>query len=229
MYTSFKRLSLKVSLLTLIVIATLHVFSGYVVHSVEHNLSKGELSINKDTVSAELYAFPLIKILQQIEDQCKLSYTADESVLEEKISVQFKDLLLEAALKRIFKSLNYSLFYDATGNLSGFVILGRAEFRPDITVRNNRSMSSASKNLYPIKISGTGDSMETHKIIQRTLFPPIVPERIVAAKERGYFIVKNPADSMIRKIIKIKNYSKTSHDHLTPGISSSLALCRDKP
>ncbi|MBN2033377.1 MAG: hypothetical protein JW836_08890 [Deltaproteobacteria bacterium] len=74
-------------------------------------------------ISAELNEASLISVAGDIERQSGISFKGDESLLEEKVSVFFKDLPLEQGIKRILAGLNYSLLFDSRGNVSEVMIM----------------------------------------------------------------------------------------------------------
>ena len=116
-----------------------------------------KLMIKNNIVSATLENIPLGKILQQIEEQSNVWFKADKPLLNEKVSVQFKDLSLEEGLKRILISFNYSLIFDTKRNLAGLIILGKSKPGRDI-VRGR--IISAKKESSALKKTPVRDTSE---------------------------------------------------------------------
>jgi len=83
-------------------------------------IKNGVVSVNCDNI-------PLEKILRQIEEQGNVWFKGDESLFKERVSVQFKGLSLEDALKRVLASFSYSLIFDAKGRPSGLIIVGKSK------------------------------------------------------------------------------------------------------
>jgi hypothetical protein len=83
------------------------------------------LDFQGQTLSAFLQAVPLRFILEKLEKEKGIWFKGARSLLGEEITVQFTDLSLEDAMKRILSSMNYSLVFGRDGELHGVVILGR--------------------------------------------------------------------------------------------------------
>ena len=85
-----------------------------------------DLSIEGDTLSVNLKAIPLKDILEKLEKEKGIWCRGDESVLGERISVQFTGLSLEGGMKRILASMNYSLLFDKESRLIGVIVVGKS-------------------------------------------------------------------------------------------------------
>jgi hypothetical protein len=84
-----------------------------------------DLKFNGQTMSADLKDVSLKLILEKIKSERGMWFRGSESVLAERVSVQFKDSPMQEALKRILFDINYVLFFDSNNKLVGAVILGR--------------------------------------------------------------------------------------------------------
>lgn len=76
------------------------------------------VSIQEGRISVDLQDADVLSVAKDIERQTGITFKGDESLLEEKISVSFKDLPLEQGIKRILTNLNYSLVFDSRGEVS---------------------------------------------------------------------------------------------------------------
>ena len=81
------------------------------------------VTIRDGRMSADLKEASLVGIAKDIENQAGISFKGDESLLEETVSVSFKDLPLEDGIKRILANLNYSLMFDDLGKISTVIIM----------------------------------------------------------------------------------------------------------
>jgi hypothetical protein len=92
--------------------------------------------IKDGRMSADLKEASLAGIARDIEKQSGISFKGDDSLLEEKVSVSFKDLPLEAGIKRILANVNYSLIFNSQGEVSEIKIMsegsGSAGSQPQI-------------------------------------------------------------------------------------------------
>ena len=136
-----------------------------------------KLLIKNNIVSAKLENIPLGKILRQIEEQSNVWFKGDESLLNEKVSVQFKDLSLEDGLKRILISFNYSLIFDTKRNLAGLIILGKSKPGQDMVRGRTISAKKGSSALKKAPAIGTS------KIIPYPLSPAISSSKPVDASK----------------------------------------------
>ena len=81
------------------------------------------VSIQGGRMSVDLREASLVTVARDIERQSGISFKGDESLLDETVSVAFKDLPLEQGVKRILAGLNYGLLYDSRGEISEVVIM----------------------------------------------------------------------------------------------------------
>ncbi len=96
---------------------------------------KIELDFVNQTLSATIKGAPLRTVIAEIEEEegvwFKLWLRGEDSVLDEKVSVRFKNLPVKDGLGRIFSQLNHCLVFDQDGKLSGVVLFGKPEPRRD--------------------------------------------------------------------------------------------------
>jgi hypothetical protein len=90
-----------------------------------------DLDFGKQTVSANIRGVPLRGIVERIKSETDVWFKVwikdKESLLDEPVSVQFKDIPLSKGLERIFSRLNHSLVFDNSGRLLGVILLGKPE------------------------------------------------------------------------------------------------------
>lgn len=92
---------------------------------------RGEIGLEfrGQIMSAELQGVPLRLILEKLEREKGIWWKGAELVLEETVSIRFKDLPLEEGLRRILFDFNHALLFDQDKGLVGLVIFGRKESR----------------------------------------------------------------------------------------------------
>jgi len=95
--------------------------------------------IKHSRISADLKDIPLMELFIRIQEQCNVWFKCNESLLDEKVSVRFKDLALEDGIKRILSSMNHVFIYDENGKLAGVMILGKSITGMDMA--KNRQLS----------------------------------------------------------------------------------------
>lgn len=104
---------------------------------------KGGMIIKDGRLSVEYTKVRLGDILDQLKDRDNIWFKGNESLLDEKITVQFADLSLEEGVKRILGFVNYALVYHDDGRLAGVMLFNKsnthtqekaiAEARPGLT------------------------------------------------------------------------------------------------
>jgi len=95
-----------------------------------------DLKLDGDTLSADLKGAVLGDILKDLNKDRGIWWKGDQSILEETVTVKFKDLSLENGMKRILGFLDHCLFYDNDGRLVGVFLAGK-----DGTVRETTKSS----------------------------------------------------------------------------------------
>jgi hypothetical protein len=92
-----------------------------------------ELDFSNQTLSATIKSAPLRAVIAEIKEEkgvwFKLWLKGENSVLDEKVSVRFKDLPVNEGLERILSPLNHCLVFDQHGKLLGVVLFGKPEKR----------------------------------------------------------------------------------------------------
>lgn len=83
----------------------------------------GNVTIQQGRMSVDLKEASLVSVAKDIEKQSGITFKGDDSLLEEKVSVSFKDLPLEQGIKRILATLNYSFLFDSQGEISQVMIV----------------------------------------------------------------------------------------------------------
>jgi hypothetical protein len=88
--------------------------------------NRNKLVFEGDTVSAILVEEPLKNVFEKIQKQTGVRFIAADSELDEKVSVQFEKLTVQEGLKRILRTMNYSLLFDQKNKLTGVFVFGKA-------------------------------------------------------------------------------------------------------
>lgn len=83
------------------------------------------LELRGQTVSAELEGVSLRLVLEKLEKEKGIWFRGDESVLDEEVSIRFKDLPLHEGLRRILFTINHVLVFDEKERLVGLFIIGK--------------------------------------------------------------------------------------------------------
>ena len=91
---------------------------------------KIELDFNKHTVTADIKEAPLRAVIEEIKKEVqgiwfKIWLGGSAPSLDERISVEFKDLSIRNGMERVFSAMNYSLVFDKHNKLIGVFILGK--------------------------------------------------------------------------------------------------------
>ncbi len=84
-----------------------------------------KISIEPETqrVSASINNAPLKQIIERIKVKKQLWVKGEHHLEGRDLSVEFEDLSLEKALKRILARVNHSFVYDRNGGISGVIIV----------------------------------------------------------------------------------------------------------
>ena len=94
------------------------------------NTSAGSESISLDfqgaTFTASLDEAPLRNVFEKVQKETGIWFNTPESLLEEKVSVQFENLSVQEGLKRILHSMNHSFLFDQDNTLVGVFVFGKA-------------------------------------------------------------------------------------------------------
>jgi hypothetical protein len=89
-----------------------------------------DLDFGNGTLSANIREAPLRAVIGEIRKEkegiwFKIWLKGSKVSLDEKVSVQFKNLPIRDGVKRILSTMNYSLIFDNHGKLLGVFLLGR--------------------------------------------------------------------------------------------------------
>jgi hypothetical protein len=84
-----------------------------------------DVQIKDKALSVNLKDVPLRSVVDSLKEKGNISFTADQALLDEKVSVQFKGLSLEDGIKRILSQMNYVLIFGKEGQVSGVRVLGK--------------------------------------------------------------------------------------------------------
>lgn len=89
-----------------------------------------DLDFGKWTLSANIREAPLRAVIGEIKKEneriwFRMWLEGGRASLDERVSVQFKDLPIRHGLKRILSTMNHSLVFDNHGKLLGVFLLGK--------------------------------------------------------------------------------------------------------
>ena len=76
------------------------------------------------TLSAE--AVTLETLLEKIQEKSSVEFEISEKLLKQPISVSFKSLPLDKAIRRVLRGVSYSCIFDSNGNMQKVVVLPNA-------------------------------------------------------------------------------------------------------
>lgn len=83
------------------------------------------LKFTQETLSVNLEEAPLTAVIKRVKEEKGIWFKGNESLLDEKISLQFEDLPIEDGMARILSAMNYSLLFDRDSNLVGVILVGK--------------------------------------------------------------------------------------------------------
>ena len=88
----------------------------------------GNVSLNfqESTFTAFLEEVPLENVIEKVRKETGIWIRAPNSLLDERISVQFENLSIQQGLKRILRGMNYSFLFDQDSNLLGAFVFSKA-------------------------------------------------------------------------------------------------------
>ena len=142
-----------------------------------------DLKLEGDTLSADLKGAILGDILEDLNNERGIWWKGDQSVLEEKVTVQFTDLSLENGMKRILGFLDHCLFFDNEGVLIGVFLAGKDGTGREMNKSSRNigtkvvSSSAKEKNMSPYNGSGPVKSVSpVNRPMQRTVKVLKTPE-----------------------------------------------------
>lgn len=87
---------------------------------------KNLLVFQGGTFSANLVEESLKNVFEKLQKQTEIRFRIPDSEMEEKVSVQFENLTLQEGLRRILRTMNYSLLFDRNNNLAAVFVFGKA-------------------------------------------------------------------------------------------------------
>ena len=76
-------------------------------------------------VTANLKEVPLKTVFEKVQRETGIWFRVAESELDERVSIQFENLSVKEGLKRILRTMNYSLLFDQDNNLVGAFVFGK--------------------------------------------------------------------------------------------------------
>jgi len=168
------------------------------------------LKLENDRLSADLDQVQLKEVIKKIVEEKGIWFKGSESLLEEKVSVQFTNLSLDNGLKRILSSMSYSLIFNYNRQLEGVIIIAQNRHHPGVleegAISKEPSGLSTSKkeqtgNKGPFKVirnspppgnqtKATTEEVESFKIIRNTT-PPGSPVKPSPEELDHFKVIKN--------------------------------------
>lgn len=116
-----------------------------------------QLKFQAKGLSADLKDTPLKSILMAIQKQKGIWFKAEDDLLEEKISIQFRDLSMEGGMRRILASMNHLLVFGQGGELNA---PSQTESGPNLPA-NKRGTTSPTPPGEPVTTpQGTPESLK---------------------------------------------------------------------
>jgi hypothetical protein len=116
----------------------------------------GEIKINftGSSMSVRLEDAPLDLILAELKRQKGIWFNWNESLANETISIQFKDLSIEEGLSRILSHISHALIFDQNKQLSGMFIISNEGTNPKLIQdkRNYRKKAFPSQSTEDIRV-----------------------------------------------------------------------------
>ena len=112
------------------------------------------------TFTASLEEAPLKIVAENVQKETGIWFRIPESLLEERISVQFQNLSIHEGLKRILHTMNHSLVFDQENNLIGAFIFGKAN-------RIRKATHSDELNEQIVKAAMEGDTAAVNTLLAR--------------------------------------------------------------
>jgi type II secretory pathway component GspD/PulD (secretin) len=83
------------------------------------------MTIQDSRMSADLNGVSLMNVAEDIYSQLGISFRADDSLMQRRVSVAFKDLPIEQAIKRILAGTSYILLFDSQGRVSQVMVMSK--------------------------------------------------------------------------------------------------------
>ncbi len=169
-----------------------------------------DLIFKGETLSANLKEVPLKTVLEKISREKGVWVEGKESVLEKKVSLEFRELSLTDGLKRILAPMNYSLVFDLERDLVGIIIIDKG--KPDYSMSKGRAVptrrpiSSLTRkdqaningsfkvigNISPLghPVKPTAEELESLKVIKNSP-PPGGPVKVSPEELESLKVIKN--------------------------------------
>ena len=152
-----------------------------------------DLKLKGDTVSANLKGAVLEDILEDLNMKRGIWWKGDQSVLEEKVTVQFTNLSLENGVKRILGLLDHCLYFDDNGRLVGVFLTGKGG--------PVREMNKGSRN-----------------IVAKTASSPVKEKNITPDNSSSHTVgIVSPVKRPIQSTVKVLKVPKSSRHTQSPG------------
>ena len=160
-----------------------------------------DLTFQDDFLSANLNEACLKEILEKLESEKDIFWKGDSSLLEEKITVQFRNLSLHERLKRILGTMNHCLIFDTDEILASFLVIGKkthgqAMPKERIVAQKNQAHKSQAVKAEEISVPPAGNVVVTKKDREdpkalRTAQPPGGSYQTTAEEMEKFIVVKN--------------------------------------
>ena len=154
-----------------------------------------DLTFQGDVLSANLKAARLKEILGKLEREKGISWKGNPSLLEEKITLRFRDLSLNEGVKRILGSMNHCLIFDADERLVSVIIFGektRGKVIPKgrILAQNKRTQQNQAVKAEKTSGVSSGTVPESFKVMRNVTLPGSSSEPTAEEMEK-FKVIKN--------------------------------------
>jgi hypothetical protein len=117
-------------------------------YPVASDAKEADLTINGEYLSANLKGTSLNAIFEALQREKGIWFKGDLSLLDAKITVQFKDHSLEDGIKRILASINHCLVFKSDGALVGVILFGKGKDEP----ASAQYTAEVTKNTIPLRV-----------------------------------------------------------------------------
>ena len=150
---TIKKIAILLALITVLAIFCFLFSTSVVAESIS-------LGFQGVSFTASLDEAPLKKVIEKVQKETGIWFRVPESLLDERVSVQFENLSVHEGLKRILYTMNHSFLFDQDNNLIGAFVFGKA-----IGIR--RATYSAELNEQMVKAAMKGDTIAVKALLAR--------------------------------------------------------------
>ncbi len=116
------------------------------------------IAVEGEALSARVEEFPLKAVAEKIESKTGIWFKAGEAgeaLLQEKVSVAFNGLPLEAGLERILSTMNYSFVFDGEDELVGVFLFRSLDPRQKQVISRSKARARTRVAPRPVRYRHT--------------------------------------------------------------------------